>query len=276
MTSTTMRLARRPFVACALFAAAAAGARTLGAQAPVPIQDNSFLIEEAYNQERGVVQHISAFMRDGRSGSWMYAFTQEWPFLSQAHQLSVTLPLQHAAGTSNGMGDAALSYRFQASGIGGGNVLFAPRLTALLPTGDAARGFGAGGAGVQVNLPLSLVHGSRIVTHWNAGATWTPAARDPMGGHVALAAWNAGQSVVWLAHPKLNFLVETSWTRVQSAMGAGATAWNDALLVSPGVRAAVDAAHGVQVVPGIGVPIGVGPSRGTRFVFGYLSFEHAF
>ena len=35
------------------------------ARAEEPIQDNSFLIEEAYNQERGVVQHISALLPRG-------------------------------------------------------------------------------------------------------------------------------------------------------------------------------------------------------------------
>src|SRR5262245_17587450 len=44
-----------------------------------PIADNSFLIEEAYNQEAGVVQHISVFQRDWRSSAWAYSFTQEWP-----------------------------------------------------------------------------------------------------------------------------------------------------------------------------------------------------
>ena len=39
-----------------------------------PIQDNSFLIEEAYNQERGVVQHINTFQRV-HSGDWVYTFT---------------------------------------------------------------------------------------------------------------------------------------------------------------------------------------------------------
>ena len=40
------------------------------------IQDNSFLIEEAYNQEPGVIQHIQTFqyMKDG---TWGYTFTQE-------------------------------------------------------------------------------------------------------------------------------------------------------------------------------------------------------
>jgi hypothetical protein len=33
---------------------------------------------------------------------------------------------------------------------------------------------------------------------------------------------------------------------------------------------------GLQIVPGIAVPIGVGSSSGQRDVFLYLSFEHAF
>ena len=55
------------------------------------IADNSFLIEEAYNQEPGVVQHINAFSRANGTGNWLYAFTQEWPVFSQMHQFSYTL-----------------------------------------------------------------------------------------------------------------------------------------------------------------------------------------
>lgn len=36
---------------------------TTGQGSSAPIQDNSFLIEEAYNQEFGVVQHINTFTR---------------------------------------------------------------------------------------------------------------------------------------------------------------------------------------------------------------------
>ena len=42
-----------------LFGLAGAAA---GQDASAPIQDNSFLIEEAYNQERGVVQHLQLFL----------------------------------------------------------------------------------------------------------------------------------------------------------------------------------------------------------------------
>lgn len=38
----------------------------------VPIADNSFLIEEAYNQEAGVVQHISTFEMPTRGSDWSY------------------------------------------------------------------------------------------------------------------------------------------------------------------------------------------------------------
>ena len=54
------------------------------------IQDNSFLIEEAYNQEAGVVQHIQTLRRIRRD--WFYTFTQEWPLGSQAHRFSYTVP----------------------------------------------------------------------------------------------------------------------------------------------------------------------------------------
>src|SRR5262245_33665454 len=57
-----------------------------------PLQDNSFLIEEAYNQERGVVQHIIDAKWDRKSGEWDFFYTQEWPVPDQTNQLSFTVP----------------------------------------------------------------------------------------------------------------------------------------------------------------------------------------
>jgi hypothetical protein len=42
------------------------------AQASTPIQDNSFLIEEDYNQEDRVIQQISTFERPINSRDWVY------------------------------------------------------------------------------------------------------------------------------------------------------------------------------------------------------------
>jgi len=47
-------------------------------------------------------------------------------------------------------------------------------------------------------------------------------------------------------------------------------------LLSPGIRWAHNFKNGLQIVPGIGVPLGVGPSAGEKAVFLYLSFEHPF
>ena len=61
------------------------------------IRDNSFLVEEACNQEAGVVQHILtgayAYQQAGASDldSWNFGFTQEWPLFGQRHQLGYTI-----------------------------------------------------------------------------------------------------------------------------------------------------------------------------------------
>ena len=172
--------------------AASAGAQALrSASAAPPIQDNSFLVEEAYNQERGVVQHINTFARSTHGGSWVYTFTQEWPLGGQRHQIGFTLPVEGAPSSDDrgtGIGDVAINYRFQIAGLGDGGergaTAFAPRMSLLLPTGSS-RG--------------------RL-----------------------------------------------------------------------GVRTAFDFASGMQIVPGLAFPIGVGPSRGERSVFVYLSLEHHF
>ncbi|MGZ5430414.1 MAG: transporter, partial [Thermoanaerobaculia bacterium] len=157
------------------------------AQAPAAepqIQDNSFLVEEAYNQTPGVVQTIQTFSRMSGSGDWVYTLTQEWPVPRETHQLSVTIPVQGVTadtGRAQGLGDVALNYRYQLVGNGDAKVAVSPRLTLVLPAGDRKRSLGAGGLGIQVGLPLSLVLSDRFVTHWNAGATFTPSAKDASG-----------------------------------------------------------------------------------------------
>ena len=46
-----------------------------------PIQDNSFLLEEAYNQEDGVVQHAAYFRIQPQTGDCIYAQTEKWPLV---------------------------------------------------------------------------------------------------------------------------------------------------------------------------------------------------
>ena len=242
------------------------------------IQDNSFLIEEAYNQDQGVVQHISTFSRAVGTTNWAYGFTQEWPIRRQQHQLSYSIPLAHTAdpsGARTGIADVAVNYRYQMRGVDGGPA-FAPRLSVLLPTGASRRGFGAGGTTLQLNLPFSVTLPARFVAHSNAGMSFTPRARDTADAVAATREYSLGQSLIWLIRRDFNFMVEARWTTAEEVTGRGRTARSSELLVAPGIRGAINFRSGLQIVPGLAVPIGVGPSRGERSLFVYLSFEHPF
>lgn len=242
------------------------------------IQDNSFLVEEAYNQNFGVVQHINSFTRFWNSKDWEYTFTQEWPAPGDArHQLSYTLAALHAgafAGSGAGIGDVLLNYRYQLVGDGNARVAFAPRLSVMFPTGDPAQGRGAGGFGLQTDLPLSVVLVPKLVSHWNAGATFIPHAQDASGDRASSAGYNLGQSFIWLVHPRFNVMLETVFFSSQSVVARNKTEWSNALYLNPGIRWAYNFKNGLQIVPGIGVPLGVGPSAGGKGIFLYLSFEH--
>jgi len=233
-------------------------APSLPASAQSHIADNSFLIEEAYNQEQGVVQHIGTWLRTLSGSPWIFTFTQEWPLGSQAHQLSYSIPFQRGGSPQrySGFGDAAINYRYQLAADA--RVAFAPRVSLLIPTGSEARGLGSGSLGAQVNLPLSANLGSSFVSHWNAGLTAIP----------DVTTYNLGGSVIWLASPVFNILCEVVW--LDQTTGARS------MIVNPGVRWAHNFASGLQIVPGVAYAIGVGPSRGEQSAFFYLSFEHRF
>jgi hypothetical protein len=241
---------------------------------PAAISDNSFLVEEAYNQETGVVQHIGTFRRD-REGDWQATFTQEWPFTTQRDQLSYTLPLQSAGGSGASLGDVVLNYRRQVLGRDDEPVWFSPRLSAVFPSGSVRKGSGAGGSGVQVNLPLSVRIDRALVTHWNAGASLTRA-RTALGERGTIRSVSAAASAIWLLTPTFNLMLESAWDRTEALDDAGARDAESHFVLLPGLRAAINLPSGMQIVPGIGMPIGVGPSRGERDLFLYFSVEHSF
>lgn len=233
-----------------------------------PIQDNSFLIEEAYNQERGVMQTIQTFTRTSGTGEWLYTLTQEFPVPAEKHQLSYTLPLLRNEDANRGIGDLAINYRYQLLGGADAGVACSPRVSLIAPTGNADRGLGSGGWGLQVSVPVSAMISSKIVSHTNVGYTseWDIRSGDRQ-------VFLAGQSFIWLVHPSLNVMVEGLLTR---GNGGPDTGRHTDITISPGLRFALDLPHGLQVVPGIAVPLGLGTTSGQRGVFLYLSFEHPF
>jgi hypothetical protein len=124
-------------------------------------------------------------------------------------------------------------------------------------------------------LPVSVQLNDAVVTHWNAGFSVTRG-QTASGIRGDTRAAQLAASAIWLVAPTFNVMLETAWDRTQTLDPGGAMASADHFVVLPGVRAAINLRSGMQIVPGVGVPIGVGPSRGKHEVFLYLSVEHSF
>lgn len=251
-------------------------ARRDGGRAP-QIQDNSFLVEEAYNQSPGVVQNISVLQYYRRSGTWIGQFTQEWPVGGLSNQLSYTLSVvRPASGIPVGVGDALIHYRYQLVGGPDAPLAIAPRLSLILPTGSYRMSRGLGAPGVTAAIPASIALAERWVLHVNAGLAVIPRARNALGDRARVSTWSAAGSVVWLTRPSLNFQLEYRYDNFASVIGPGEAARGSQTTVSPGVRWAYNFPSGLQIVPGVAVPISLADGRRERSVLLYLSFEGPF
>lgn len=237
------------------------------------IQDNSFLLEEAYNQEDGVVQHIQMFQFLKKSKDWQYTFTQEWPVPNQTNQFSYSIPISHLHDNdTTGVGDILLNYRYQA--IFQDRIALSPRFSLILPTGDYKKGLGTDTVGYQVNIPLSVELSDKIVTHWNMGATYTPRAKDAAGEKSNVRGFNYGASLIYLVNENLNLMLEAAGTTTETSPLNGLKSTESTFFINPGMRFAINCESGLQIVPGFSVPIGIGPSEGEYGGLIYLSFEH--
>ena len=79
-----------------------------------------------------------------------------------------------------------------------------------------------------------------------------------------------------MAQSALNVMLEVAGGSDESVSGPNQRVRARSLFISPGLRGAIDLSSGLQIVPGVAVPIGIGPSSGERQLFLYLSFEHPF
>jgi hypothetical protein len=248
-----MRL--RPATAAATVAllslAPQAAAQSLDPSRKWEILDNSFLIEESFNQERGVVQNIFSWTR-GWAGGWGANFTQEWPVPGTAHQLSYTLPFA-AISDATGWGDVLLNYRYQLLEESEGVPAIAPRVSLILPTGRSEDGLGGGTYGIQFNLAASKQYGDFYV-HGNAGFTWRPEVqRTP----------SLGASGIWRATPMWNVMLEA------------VVAFDESTIVSPGIRRGWNFGDH-QLVVGAAVPFTRAAGDTSTAVLAYMSYELPF
>jgi hypothetical protein len=236
------------------------------------ISDNSFLIEEAYNQEPRVIQHISNLVYSKKTKDWEYVFTHEWPLFSQSHQISYAIPYAWIDGNSvRGLGDIAINYRYQLWDDKQW-AAFSPRVTVIIPTGNEKKELGLGKTAYQVNLPLSKRIGASWVAHFNAGATVTPGVSVGIQKQT-LWNYNIGGSIIWIVKNNFNVMLEFA-SGFDDEISGGKIENRATYVISPGFRYAHNVGT-LQIVPGLGVPIELNRDN-TKSVFLYLSLEHPF
>jgi len=237
---------------------------------PWEITDNSFLVEEAFNQEAGVVQNIFGVYAPG-DGSWAASFTQEWPLRVHAHQFSYTVGFGRG-GSGIGFGDIALHYRFQVADETARRPAFAPRVSLILPTGDVRRGLGEGSPGWEMNLPFSKQFRD-FYLHWNGGFTQLPLADGPSAEY-DLFTPKVAVSGIWRARPMFNVMLEAVFGWPEEIVDAS-TDRTSATTVVPGFRTGWNAGD-AQVIVGLGVPTTFVSGVSNTGVFGYFSYELPF
>lgn len=246
----------RLVLALLLLATPAVGQSVRSADRPFEISDNSFLVEEAFNQEAGIFQNVLLVQRpSGRE--WTFEFTQEWPMGGQRHQFSYTVPVEAVQPVAGGdheiaRGTIAVHYRYQLSTEQGSAVATSPRLSVLFPRWPG----GDRQVGVQLNLPLSkqfadwYVHANAGVTVSGIGAQEGAATQPHIAGSLIYRLW-----------PMVHLVIESVYD------DAGA-------LVAPGVRAGLNLGT-TQLVWGVAMPLDVSGDDAPRWL-GYFSYELPF
>ncbi len=245
---------------------------------PFEITDNSFLVEEAFNQEKGVFQNIFGAMRS--NGGWTSTFTQEWPLGGQTHQFSYTAAFLNGDNRA-GIGDTLINYRFQAMVEGPGRPAFSPRLSLVIPSGDSSDGRGQGSWGLQANLPFSKQRGDWYL-HWNAGVTWLGDARRTFRPESGLAALRddsltspfAAASAIYRVRPMFNLMLESVVLSEESLESVG-TARTTTFTLSPGFRGGWNVGE-KQVIVGFALPVSWTGGESDTGAFLYFSYELPF
>jgi len=245
---------------------------------PFEIMDNSFLVEEAFNQEKGIFQNIFGAMRSG--GEWASTFTQEWPMGGQTHQFSYTTSFL-STGDHSGIGDTLINYRVQALVEGPGRPALSPRLSLVVPSGDSDDGLGQGSWGLQMNVPFSKQRGDWYF-HWNAGVTWLADVTEMVRGGPDMAVAKRASltspflagSAIYRLRPMFNLMLESVVSFDQSLDAIG-TSRSTTFTLSPGFRGGWNIGE-KQVVAGFAVPVSWTEGESDTGAFLYFSYELPF
>lgn len=250
-------------------------------------EDNSFLFDEAINQEKGIMQYVSNLYFDNvNGGNLLYNFTQEIPVGGEQHQLNYSI-LYHidrvtpTGQRSSGFGDIAIGYHYKVSGKRD-KLMVIPGISIIIPTGNSQEGRGIGGPGIQSTVTFTKRLSHRLVTHYNIGYTFISQADrysysktdSPVLAYERnLNYAGIGAGATWYVTRKTVLFTELISNFVKDIRQDGTLRNRNISTINPGFRFAIDA-NNVQIVPGISTPIILTDGAFSRIgIFFYLSIE---
>ena len=235
------------------------------------IADNSFLVEEAYNQEPGVVQFINVYTKPEQGSDWTYTFINEIPMGSEKHQFSYEIPYSSIkAVDEQGVEDIKFNYRQEF--IRTDQFVTTGRVSLQVGTGDYKKGFGRSAMGYEASLITSVNITDKWVQHWNLGAGITPDAKNTMGDKADNSKYFWAVSNVYLFSDNFNFMLEFAGSEEQETVGTKQATWESRTVMSPSIRYAYDVGDW-QIVPGLAYPMQVTANPGNNEWLVYLSVE---
>lgn len=241
------------------------------------IEDNSFLLEEAFNQEWGVYQFIQKYQTAERAGTYEYVFENEIPISDKVHQFSWELPFSRGEDVGHGgVGDLSLNYRIQPLNKDG--FLLAERVGLIVPTGDVNTGAGNGVYGVEFMQAATITIGDRWMNHWNFGFSVLPNAKSAEHDkRRTISGASGASSLIYLLRDDFNILFEALLESGQSVNPDGSKTTETSLTLNPGIRWAWDLDwKETQIVPGVSFPTEMLNDRTEHGVLFYLSIEPKF
>jgi hypothetical protein len=233
---------------------------------PMSIEDNSFLLEEAFNQTPGVIQCTA--INHIKRGVAELNFECEMPMKGELHQLSVSVPAKVFQSTV-GLEDIMISYRPLVFGRHRW-VMATPRLSVILPSGKASRGFGNGLWGIECNVALTKQLSRRLISHVNLRSSSFLKNLMHESQQNRFHYQSAGTSLIFAAAKGFDLMAEVT-TSNEGPGFSRASSWN--FIGNPGFRFCLKI-NEFLVVPGISTPLALLSGRPTLSqVLFYISIE---
>ncbi|HEY0653586.1 MAG TPA: hypothetical protein VGD65_10690 [Chryseosolibacter sp.] len=214
---------------------------------PMSIEDNSFIIEEAFNQSPGVIQYTasSQVANDGTAIN----LECELPLSGERHQLSFSLPTKVSSFTF-AVEELMISYRPLVSGRHRW-IMITPRLSLIVPTATIEPRLNGGTFGIEWNFALTKRLSRNVISHINLGSTH-PLARSHNEPQLnRLHDKFCGASLVLALARNMDLLAEFKATNASGHFASAGT-WN--LVANPGCRFLFKVTNFV-IVPGLSAPI---------------------